>query len=416
MDQKRTQEEFVERVNALNKDFVVVGRYMDTRTSVDIKCGNGHIWPVRPTNLLSHNSGCPYCANKAVWVGYNDMWTTAPEIAGLLACPEDGYKYTKCSGQKVYFKCPDCGDISFKAISKVYKGGLKCQKCSDGISYPNKLARTLLSQLPVQNVEYEYTPKWADLYKYDNYFEYDNKKYILEMDGIQHFEEVKIYKRSLEATRVADNKKDEMAQEHDICIIRIDCSVSDIGYIKESIDKSLLNEVFDLSHINWKMCDEMAQKNIAKEVCYAYHAGQRSTIELSKIFGVSRNTVETYLKMGTTFKWCNYSRKISDELRGRKRGRPVVAINQNGDIEHYFNGCYTDIGKIKSCYSIKNIDVKIRKSCQTRQPYKDVNFRYADEYLPKEIIDEIKLKDNAEELFFNYLEQNKYKLFKYRKE
>lgn len=95
MDQKRTQDEFIEQVNALNKGFTVVGKYIGSSELVDIKCSNGHVWSVRPTNLFSHNSGCPYCANKAVWIGYNDMWTTAPEMASWLAYPEDGFKYTK---------------------------------------------------------------------------------------------------------------------------------------------------------------------------------------------------------------------------------------------------------------------------------------------------------------------------------
>ena len=405
MDRRRTQEQFIEQVCALDKGFTVVGKYTSAKTPVDVQCSHGHIWSVRPTNLLSRNSGCPYCANKAVWVGDNDMWTTAPEIAKLLANPKDGYQYTKCSSEKVYFKCPDCGDISFRTISKVYKNGLKCQRCSDGISYPNKFARAFLNQLPVVNVIYEYSPKWADLYKYDNYFEYENKKYILEMDGIQHFEDVKIYKRSLESTKMIDNEKNKLAQLHGICVIRIDCSLSDVEYIKENLSQSLLNDIFDLSCIDWRICDERAQKNIAKEVCGAYSSGQHSTVELSKVFGVSRNTIEAYLKMGTAFGWCNYSRKMSDELNGRKRSCPVVAINQDGQIEHYFNGCYAEIDKIKFYYKAKNIDVKIRKSCQTRKPYKDVNFRYADEYVSKEIIDQIKLKDNAEALFFSYLIQ-----------
>ena len=407
MDQKRTQKEFVERVSALNKGFTVAGKYINAQTPVNIQCNEGHIWPVRPTNLLGHNSGCPYCANKAVLVGYNDMWTTVPKIAKLLADPEDGYKYTKCSGKKVYFKCPDCGDISFKTISKVYEKGLACQKCSDGISYPNKLARALLSQLPVTNIVYEYSPKWANLYKYDNYFEYNNKKYILEMDGIQHFKEVKIYKWSLNDVQIADSEKDRMAREHNMCVIRIDCSISDVNYIKENISVSPLNTIFNLSIVDWKLCEEVAQKNIVKEVCCAYNTSQRNTLELSKMFGVSRQTICTYLKKGTDFGWCDYSKQMSDELRGRKRSRPIVSINQNGSIEHYFNGCYTDISKIKSYYNIKHIDVKIRKSCQTRIPYDGVNFRYADEYLPKEMIDEIKLQDNAEELFFKYLKQHK---------
>ena len=44
----------------INKGFTVVGQYIGARVPVDIRCSNEHIWSVRPTNLFSHNSGCPY--------------------------------------------------------------------------------------------------------------------------------------------------------------------------------------------------------------------------------------------------------------------------------------------------------------------------------------------------------------------
>lgn len=59
------------------------------------KCG--HEWD-SAINTRSKGHGCPYChGNHKILKGYNDMWTTNPELASLLANPEDGYRYTQNS-------------------------------------------------------------------------------------------------------------------------------------------------------------------------------------------------------------------------------------------------------------------------------------------------------------------------------
>ena len=64
-----------------------------------------------------------------------------------------------------------------------------CPVCSDGVSYPNKYVRNLLKQLPIENLEYEWKPEWGKQYSYDNYFIYNEKEYIVEADGAQHFKD-----------------------------------------------------------------------------------------------------------------------------------------------------------------------------------------------------------------------------------
>ena len=44
------------------------------------RCEKGHEWQASP-NARSKGEGCPYCSNKKVLVGYNDLATTDPEIA-----------------------------------------------------------------------------------------------------------------------------------------------------------------------------------------------------------------------------------------------------------------------------------------------------------------------------------------------
>ncbi len=72
------------------------------------RCEKGHEWQASP-NARSKGEGCPYCCNKKVLVGYNDLATTDPEItkqwnyeknAGLS--PND---FVRGSAKMVWWRC-----------------------------------------------------------------------------------------------------------------------------------------------------------------------------------------------------------------------------------------------------------------------------------------------------------------------
>ncbi len=406
MGTKKTQEEFENCVRILLPNAEVRGEYKGARFKVPMHCNIcGGDWNPKATHILSGH-GCPYCAGKTFLLGFNDMWTTAPETAKLLVDPEDGYKYTKNSSEKVYFRCPDCGDISFKRISNVYHQGLCCQQCSDGISYPNKFIRAFLKQLPIYNIDYEYSPDWAKPYFYDDYFEYNGVKYLVEADGEQHYKNKIFFGKTLEERLVIDNNKTNLAIENGCILIRIDCSESTVECIKNSIYHSMFNNIFDLQNINWDLCDTISRKNIIKEVSLAYENITKDMARLSKMFGLANVTICSYLKTGYKCGWCSYTVDQSNRLSRFKNMRPFVVVDNQGDVTHYFNGTNQDLVILGDLFNNEFLNKCIKNACRTHKPYKGVNFRYADEYLQKEIIDEIKLKDNVENLFFNYLRQN----------
>ncbi len=45
------------------------------------KCNKEHTWTVSPNSRTNCDNGCPYCGNKKLWVGFNDLKTLFPEIA-----------------------------------------------------------------------------------------------------------------------------------------------------------------------------------------------------------------------------------------------------------------------------------------------------------------------------------------------
>ena len=75
----------------------------NARATLAWKCDLGHKWKSAVYSRAS-GIGCPYCSNKKVLTGYNDLATTHPE----LAAEADGWDPTKMSfgiGKKVKWIC-----------------------------------------------------------------------------------------------------------------------------------------------------------------------------------------------------------------------------------------------------------------------------------------------------------------------
>lgn len=48
------------------------------------KCDMGHEYESVVSSRTSRKNGCPYCAGRKVWVGFNDLATTHPSLAHQL--------------------------------------------------------------------------------------------------------------------------------------------------------------------------------------------------------------------------------------------------------------------------------------------------------------------------------------------
>lgn len=96
-----------------------------SNTYVWWRCKLGHSWKISP-NHRSHGSGCPYCANKKVLAGFNDLKTLLPEDAELWDYEKNGTlipeMVTPYSHKKVWWKCKNghswYGHISNRTVHK----------------------------------------------------------------------------------------------------------------------------------------------------------------------------------------------------------------------------------------------------------------------------------------------------------
>jgi len=129
------------------------------------KCEKGHEWEAV---LSSRNSGvgCPYCANKKILKGYNDLLTKNPSLA-----KEWNYEKNKNlnvsevspnSHKHVWWKCSTC-EYEWKAEIKSRNSGVGCPICSK-----SKQTKTLRTRLIENNGSLESLfPKLSEEWNYE---------------------------------------------------------------------------------------------------------------------------------------------------------------------------------------------------------------------------------------------------------
>jgi hypothetical protein len=288
---------------------------------------------------------CQECSNRerGIQAGIANeetcVATTRPEFAKLFWDVDDAFIYTYSSEKKTNFKCPNCGKkVENKQICYVYRRGISCHFCSDGISYPEKFMYNLLEQLNV-DFEFQKTFEWSNRKKYDFYI--PSLNVIIETNGGQHTGKgfKSIGGRTLEEEQENDRIKEELALKNKINnYVAIDCSKSEFEWIKNNILNSKLseNKLLDLSKVDFLKCHEFTCSSLVKKACDLWNSGIRNTTEIGKILKLHHSTVSSYLKKGTQLSWCDYDakevRKQNGKNAGKKGKKKVVQLTFNGEF------------------------------------------------------------------------------------
>mgnify|MGYP000906751713 CR=1 FL=1 len=313
------------------------------------KCG--HEWNSSIKNRVIGQS-CPYCSNKKLLIGFNDMWTTNPQLASQLADPEDGYKYMQSSSKKVDWKCNSCkSKISQKLISTINKQGLSCSKCCDGKSLPEKVMFNLLKYLDIYFIP-EKIFYWSDKKRYDFYLpKYD---IIIEMHGAQHYKKQGYKNSSLDKIQKNDKLKEDMAKLNNIKeFIVIDCSILNFDNIKSNIMDSKLTDLFNLEKINWKNIEYKANESLVSEVCNFYEKDTKRKIkDIAYHFKLSISTTRKYLNIGARIGICSYNGKRELQLNGHKNSQKKMKKIVQMDKSMYFIKKWDNIQEITNNFNI----------------------------------------------------------------
>ena len=322
----------------LNDDNEYLGHDKKMYFTHHLPDGSSHIVYSKPDRIYNHK--CSVCSGLQVCIGLNDIWTTNPDLGNLLANPDDGFKYMQNSNKHTDFKCPVCGYIcKDKSINQVNRDmDVRCPICKDGISYPNKFIFNSLLQIKdkLDFLDREYRPKWCKFELkekirtgvYDIYLGINNKEYIIEMDGGFHeklHSKEKYY--TLEDIKYIDSMKDKLAIEHNIEMIRIDCSYDyhdRYKYILRNILNSKLSEILPLELIDFEEANIKSQKSLLVEACNLWNNGYAAH-EIMLELNIGKWLVSSYLKQGQKYNLCNnYSAQNSTI---RSSGTKVTCVN-----------------------------------------------------------------------------------------
>lgn len=340
-------------------------------------------------DLFKRGTRCPYCCNRKVLQGYNDIYTTDRWMCDLGVSEEDAKTHTKCSGKKVRVICPNCKKEKEMIISSIYKKKSISCTCGDGVSYPEKFIMSFLNQL---NIKYktQLSKKdfsWIGSKRYDFYFEYNNKKYIIETHGMQHYDD-KFYTKKEEEQK-NDLYKKELALNNGIdCYIELDCRKSNIDWIKNSIIHSELNNIFNLNNIDWNLCDSNGYKNIVRQSCEMFNNG-KNTDEIAQILKVSKTTICNYLNIGTSLNWCVYDGREEHKRRLKEKNdnkiKPIKVYNYHtGEFIGIYKSVKDCVEQFKNKFGIKLSDGTIYGVLNgTYKKNKGYTFKHAtkEEYL-----------------------------------
>ena len=259
----------------------------------------------------------------------NRIVNKASDLIQYLDNPDDAYKYSYQSNEKIWTKCPICGHRDLKSVSNIYRYGFVCPCTSDGVSIPNKMMFNILRQLNIDfinEVNKSYGFSWMENYLYDFYFIHDNQPIIVEMDGFYH-----------QFQSENDAMKTRIAENNGCKLIRIDCiyqNVDAVDYIKNNILKSELATILPLEHVRWDECRKAATNSLLMQVCDLWETTQLGISQMVKIFCISRVTVRKYLQRGCKIGLCP-SYNETESRRRSNMNRSISVVDLQNIYEQY---------------------------------------------------------------------------------
>ena len=116
-------------------------------------CDKGHEWEALINNR-NKGRGCPYCSNRRVLIGYNDLQTVNPELVAEWDYEKNGnlvpQMFTQHSGKKIWWLCEN--GHSWEASIDNRSKGKGCPVC--------KNKKTLSGYNDLQTVNPDLTSEW----------------------------------------------------------------------------------------------------------------------------------------------------------------------------------------------------------------------------------------------------------------
>jgi len=151
--------------------------YIDAITKVTIKCGSGHSWQTTPSSVKNSDTWCPKCNDRCPIQAYENFIKVLEAKGGTLLSK---YISTNC---KVKIRCQNLHE--WWVAPATIKSGKWCPHCN--ISKGEEACRNFFLRYQIPFQEQFIIPQLPKK-KFDFYFYYNSHHYLVEYDGVQHFE------------------------------------------------------------------------------------------------------------------------------------------------------------------------------------------------------------------------------------
>lgn len=327
MSKKKTHQEYLQDLEKINSGYEPIEQYQNAYTKIKHKCKKcGCITTIEPHSVLTgHN--CPICCGRIIGPApeyKNSIYANEQEreYFSQFLTEEQMKNYAPQSSKKVIAECPNCHRKREIAVGTLYREGICCKYCGNSVSYPNKFIYALLDQLDIKYIK-EYQPKWSNKRRYDIYI--PDKNMIIENNGLQHYEgKTSFGDTTLEEVQKNDAYKKELAIKNGIQnYIELDCRVSQMSYIKNSIANSKIPSFlsFSVNDIDWRACGILANSSTKlNDIVELYKLGF-SPSEIGEKINMNRRNVRLYLKKARELGLCDY-------IEGERRRKPKIKKEQ----------------------------------------------------------------------------------------
>lgn len=339
----------IKTLQSLNPNIKLI-EYKNNKTKAKFQCLKcGGVFELKPDSFKARDGRCPCCENKKIDNKKSSVFELYPDLVSWFVNKEDAKMYGTCSKTIVKFKCPDCGFEFEEKIRTFVKRANHCLNCkTDGISKPNKFLREVLREVESQltQKDFEWSPDWAKKYLYDGHIITKNRYEVaIEMQGEQHYHETGWGRFEYQIKR--DQEKAALIQCQEIKLVEIECKSTDYFYMKKQILNSYLNEILDLSQIDWDKIVSLCSKNYLKIVSDYYKKGL-STTEIGKKMDFDRHTIQRMLMDASEMGWVQYNPLSAVELSKQK----VKMVDSLTNEEFIFDSVSQTIKEMKNKYNI----------------------------------------------------------------
>lgn len=261
----------------------------------------------------------------------------------------------------------------------------------------------------INNLRFEWVPHWNRKIRFDVYFEKNEQKYVIEMQGAVHY--TFLYKGHYDYSLAdRDEEKRIKCKENNIIEIEIECKESEFKYIKNKILKSELNNIIDFSEIDWHKLEKQTYENQIKKVCDYYNEHPDKTAkDIAKELKIQYMAIFRMLKIGDKIGWCNFNNEKG--FRGwQKNTNNIIEIyNKNNEVINKILGIENAILFLKNNYKGYNWgNSTLKKRAKDNKIYNSLYFclknkkDYMKEELKEIIIETTKIKELYGNININY--------------